>query len=198
MKCFTVIVAMVLALALNLNTRAEAQMQSAPPVSPTMASPEELKLTSVVAQAVAGPGIPEVKSARLPNLPDDLVLPEYKLVPIAEAITALPKGLVGVHVGKWNDVLNFALIVEEVYTATTFKGHYAWGVAPEWRIDSSGSNTIFGEIKKNKLIFSRRGETEKHEYKMKSNGELDGEVTVYNADGTRRGGSTAKMRRVAP
>ena len=147
---------------------------------------------ATVAQ-VASPVTTEV---RPPNLPADLELPSYKLVPLATEITNVPQGIIGVHVGKLNDVLNVAFIVEEVISPTKFKGYYAWGVAPVWNISVAGSNTVYGEIKGRKLVFSRRNGLEKHEYKISRDGSLSVEVDVYRDDGSRRGGSSADLKRI--
>ena len=138
---------------------------------------------------------PATTASRPPGLPTDLELPAYTLVPLAEEIK-LPKGIIGVHVGKLNDVLNVALIVEEVTSPTMFRGRYVWGVAPEWKVDAPGSNTIFGEIQKGKLVFSRRAGLEKHEYKIGRDGQLVVEINVFLPDGSRRGGSSAKLQRI--
>jgi len=147
-------------------------------------------------QKVAQAASPITTSVRPQGLPADVELPTYTLVPLSAEIQNVPAGVVGVHVGKLNDILNIAFIVEEVISPTKFKGYYAWGTASAWNISVPGSNTVFGEIKKGKLVFSRRNGLETHEYKVGKDGQLKVEVEVRNPDGSLRGGSSANLKRI--
>lgn len=73
----------------------------------------------------------------------DLQLPvpmpsDLRIVAPSSAVPPDRAGLSGVWVGKWDNVLDTALAVEEVTQEGIVRAVYAWGVAPTWNISRAG------------------------------------------------------------
>lgn len=78
----------------------------------------------------------------------------------------------GVWVGKWDNVLDTALVVQE-FTTLGVSGIYAWGTAASWRIDRPGWSRISGRFAGPDELHVQMGSI-LVVYQMRSDGRLDG------------------------
>lgn len=77
----------------------------------------------------------------------------------------------GVWVGKWDNILDTALVVQE-FTTLGISGIYAWGVAPPWNIHRAGWTRVTGRFAGPDELHVQAGVLVV--YQMRPDGRLDG------------------------
>lgn len=95
-----------------------------------------------------------------------------RIVPPSPEIPTDRAAFSGVWAGRWGNVLDTALAVQEI-TASGVSAVYSWGVAPQWEIRQSGWSQIQGTFVGSVLQFRGCGGTIL--YRMRPDGRLDAE-----------------------
>jgi hypothetical protein len=71
-------------------------------------------------------------------MPSDL-----RIVPPAPDVPANQAAYSGIWLGKWDDIQDTALAIAEI-GGGRIRGVYAWGSAPAWSVNQSGSRWVQG------------------------------------------------------